>query len=108
MRTRTGDSSARRGTRFMPWSGIEDIGLGAAWSLSMMVASIRSGRRASLGTGARNTRKADRSAENAAIGIDGQTLTMSLGVATYPWEGQDKETLIDEARRAGCGQAPGA
>ena len=38
--------------------------------------------------------------EQAGIGLDGQTLTMSLGVATYPWDGQDKETLIDEARHA--------
>ena len=38
--------------------------------------------------------------EDAGIGLDGQTLTMSLGVATYPWDGQDKETLIDEAQHA--------
>ena len=38
--------------------------------------------------------------EKAAIGLDGQTLTVSAGAVTFPWDGQDKETLIDEARRA--------
>ena len=38
--------------------------------------------------------------ENAAFGPDGQSLTVSAGVATYPWDGQDKETLIGEAQHA--------
>jgi diguanylate cyclase (GGDEF)-like protein/PAS domain S-box-containing protein len=36
----------------------------------------------------------------AGLGFDGQALTLSAGVATYPWDAQDKETLLEAARGA--------
>jgi diguanylate cyclase (GGDEF)-like protein/PAS domain S-box-containing protein len=38
--------------------------------------------------------------EAAGIEAGGQRLTVSVGVATYPWDGRDKDALIDRARWA--------
>ena len=38
--------------------------------------------------------------EAAKIDAGGRSLTMSVGVATYPWDGKNKEALIDRARWA--------
>ena len=38
--------------------------------------------------------------ESAGLGFDGQALTLSAGVATYPWDAQDKEALLEKARWA--------
>ncbi len=36
----------------------------------------------------------------AGLGPEGQTLTLSAGIATFPWDGRSKDELIDAARRA--------
>jgi diguanylate cyclase (GGDEF)-like protein len=36
----------------------------------------------------------------AGLGAEGGTLTLSAGVATFPWDGRSKDELIDAARRA--------
>jgi diguanylate cyclase (GGDEF)-like protein len=41
-----------------------------------------------------------RAVEAAKIDAGGRSLSMSVGVATYPWDGQDKDALIDRARWA--------
>jgi diguanylate cyclase (GGDEF)-like protein len=35
--------------------------------------------------------------ESAGLGFEGQALTLSAGIATFPWDAQDKEGLVDKA-----------